>query len=329
MLSSSNFLLGFTLGVVWAVGCFVVQDLDAVKHGIASFVAFPPISTSTLLIIVNLAVLDMVLIFPRLRSLVCLVKKKHLHISPRVFKTSVRPAYPLGSSTSPSVQDALSCRGCRHPFHPGSYSVVGAFHPEPWHPLHRRVIRLFILAHEKTVPFITLRKFLHISLPAFKTSVRRAYPTSVLNFTAVLFMALYHAAVIITSILGLIRSLAHFIWNHGIPFIVGVVRLLIPARDKIVFYGDSSMVESEDEWDTILVNESGPSSISKNIVGSPVLPPSPTIDVPTKDTASLESSTSAAEVVPAPVSLNPSVPAFGSTVKHQVPSIVTRSNKQD
>ncbi|KAJ7132128.1 hypothetical protein C8R44DRAFT_871113 [Mycena epipterygia] len=339
MLSFPNFLFGFVLGVLWTVGCYAVQN--AIEHGIASLVAFPTISTSTLLIIVNIAVLDMVLIFPQLRSLVRLVKKKRLHISPPAFKTPVRRAYPNSVLNVTVVLSMTLCRAAVFVWNTIS-SIVGLIRSLAlliWN--HGLlfivgVIWLIIPACEKTVASVIsrlrslarLRKHLHISLPAFKTSVRPASLTWVFKVTVGLLIALYRAeVVVISSILSLIRSLALFIYNRSIPSIVSAIRSFIPAHDKTMFYGDSSMVESEDETNTTLVDESGPPAPSKGTVGSPVPPPSSiclSVSVP-----SSPSLTTVDLPAPAPVSLNPSVPVFVPNAKHQVPSSVTRSSKQD
>ncbi|KAJ7115985.1 hypothetical protein C8R44DRAFT_793811 [Mycena epipterygia] len=323
MPASLHFILGFVLGVLWTVGCFVVQPVAKIK--LASLVAFPDIPIPAILhvlIFANLTVLNFVLVLPRLRSLGRLAKKMYLPTfagsanpvaSPPAFKTFVRYLSPIPVF---NVTVALSVHLYR-----AAVLVIGFISTLI------RVLAVFIWNH---IPFASILNGIPI-VPRLRSIARLvnerkvsstgfkwpAFPTSVVHLTVASLVILYRAAVfVIVFIAGIIRSSALFIWDR-IPFLVSLVRSLIPARGKTAFHDDSSVVDYDDEADITLVDESGPQSPSKDTVVSSVPPPSPiclSFAIPSSASANTS------------VLLKASVPAFIPKVQPQ-PSITASSSK--
>ncbi|KAJ7116010.1 hypothetical protein C8R44DRAFT_983920 [Mycena epipterygia] len=316
---SLHFALGFILGVLWTFGCFVVQPVAKIK--LASLAVFPAIPMSTILhilIFANLAVLNIILIGPRLRSLAnkmylpTFIGSANPVASPPALKTFVRHLSPIPVF---NITVALSVHLYR-----AAVLVIGFI------TTLIRMLAVFIWNH---IPFASILNGIRI-VPQLRSIARLvkerklpfasfkwpAFPTSVVHLTVASLVILYRAAVfVIVFIVGIIRSSALFIWDR-IPFLVGLVRSFIPARGKTAFHDDSSVVDYDDETDITLVDESGPQSPSK---GSMFI------------TVDKKSIVDVAEVDPAPapaVSLNPTVPAFVPYVQPQVSSAVART-KQD
>ncbi|KAJ7116039.1 hypothetical protein C8R44DRAFT_793991, partial [Mycena epipterygia] len=268
MPASLHFILGFILGVLWTFGCFVVQPVAKIK--LASLAVFPVIPTSSILhvlIFANLAVLNVVLIVPRLRSLGRLAKQRYLSTftgsanpaaSPLAFKTFIRHLSPIPVF---NVAFALSVHLYR-----AAILVIGLI------TTLIRVLAVFIWNH---IPFASILNGIRI-VPRLRSIARLikerkvpftgfkqlAFPTSVVHLTVASLVILYRTTVsAIVFIVGIIRSSALFIWDH-IPFLVGQVRSLIPARGKTAFHDDSSVADYDDEVDITLVDESRPQSPS-------------------------------------------------------------------
>ncbi|KAJ7115980.1 hypothetical protein C8R44DRAFT_793802, partial [Mycena epipterygia] len=274
MPASLHFILGFMLGVLWTVGCFVVQPIAKIK--LASLAVFPAIPMSTIIHIVifaNLAVLDIILIGPRLRFLGRLAKmylptftdSANPVASPSAFKTFVRHLSPIPVF---NVTVALSVHLYR-----AAVLVIGFIMTLI------RVLAVFIWNH---IPFASILNGIRI-VPRLRSIARLVkerkvpftsfkwptFPTSVVHLTVASLVILYRAAVFaILFIVGIIRALTLFIWDR-IPFLVGLVQSLIPARSKTAFHDDSSVVDYDDETDITLVDESGPQSPSN--AGPPVI----------------------------------------------------------
>ncbi|KAJ7115991.1 hypothetical protein C8R44DRAFT_880380 [Mycena epipterygia] len=333
MPASLHFILGFVLGVLWTVGCFVVQPVAKIK--LASLVAFPAIPMPTILhvlIFTNLAILNAILVGPRLRSLGRFAKKMYLPTvtglanpvaSLPAFKTFVRHLSPIPVFNAIVVLSAHLYRA--------AVLVIGFI------TTLIRVLAVFIwnfasiLNDIRIVPRLRsiarLVKERKVPFTGFKWP---AFPISVVHLTVASLVILYRAAVFVVAIIvSLTRASALFIWDR-ISSIVGLVRSTLPARGKAVtFQADNSMVD-DDDTDITLVDESGPQSPSKDTVISSVPPPSPiclsfaipssasanTVDLPAEDdTANLKR-----------VLLKATVPAFVPKVQPQGPSIITSSS---
>ncbi|KAJ7115975.1 hypothetical protein C8R44DRAFT_927846 [Mycena epipterygia] len=325
---SLHFVLGFILGVLWTFGCFAVHPVAKIK--LASLVAFPAIPMPTVLhvlILTNLAILNAIFIGPRLRSLGRLVKKIPMFAglaNPIAYMPALKPSVWLTFPTSVLNPTVMLLVIVYRVMVFGIVFIVGlirAWAVFIWGRIPFVNIGIFnvirIIARLRFLErLVKERRGLYVpTFTGFKHFLRPAFPTSIVHLTVAFLVILYRAAVFaIVFIVGLIWTAAAFIWDH-IPFIVGLLQTSIPARGKTVVHEDGSVVDYDDETDITLVDESGPQSPSKDTIGSIFI----AVDLPTKKSI-VDVAEADPAPPPAPVSLNPSVPAFVPVAQPQVPS---------